>query len=166
MILRGRAHVFGDDINTDYIISSKQKAKTLDIQHMAAHIMEDVDPEFAKRLQPGDFIVAGRNFGCGSSRETAPRVIQAAGLAAVLAVSYSRIFFRNSINVGLPVFRCDTSAIETGDEIEINLEAGTIHHLRSGAVLNSEAVPKVMLNIVGDGGLAAHVRKHGTFCID
>ena len=130
---------------------------------MAHHLMEDLDPTFVGRIQRGDFIVAGRNFGCGSSREAAPRVIQAAGIGAVLATSFARIFFRNSINIGLPVLICDTHWISNGDELEVNLATGTVTNRTTGVEIQARPLPKIMLNIMADGGLAAHIRKHGTF---
>ena len=166
MILRGRAHRFEDDINTDYIISSKHKAQTLRIEDAAKHLMEDIDPGFAARVQPGDIIVAGRNFGCGSSREAAPRVIKAAGIGAVVATSFARIFFRNSINIGLPVLVCDTADIKTGDEIEIDLASGSVRNLSSGTSRTVAPLPQVMRNLIADGGLVPHIRKHGTYQLD
>jgi 3-isopropylmalate/(R)-2-methylmalate dehydratase small subunit len=166
MILKGRAHRFDDDINTDYIISSKYKAQTLRIEDAAKHLMEDIDPGFAARILPGDIIVAGRNFGCGSSREAAPRVIKAAGIGAVVAMSFARIFFRNSINIGLPVLACDTEGIVSGDEIAIDLKSGTVRNLSSGATRHVLPLPKVMMNVIADGGLVAHIRKHGTYKLD
>ena len=106
--MKGKAHRFGNDINTDYIISGRHKFKTLDMDELACHVMEDLDPHFVKRLKKGDFIVAGKNFGCGSSREQAPLALKHAGVAAVLAESFARIYFRNSINNGLPALVCDT----------------------------------------------------------
>jgi 3-isopropylmalate/(R)-2-methylmalate dehydratase small subunit len=166
MILRGRAHRFDDDINTDYIISSKYKAQTLRIEDAAKHLMEDIDPGFAGRVRPGDIIVAGRNFGCGSSREAAPRVIKAAGLGAVVATSFARIFFRNSINIGLPVLASDTSDIASGDEIEIDLANGSVRNLSTGSSRTVQPLPQVMRNLIADGGLVAHIRKHGTYKLD
>jgi 3-isopropylmalate/(R)-2-methylmalate dehydratase small subunit len=166
MILRGRAHRFDDDINTDYIISSKYKAQTLRIEDAAKHLMEDIDPGFAGRVRPGDIIVAGRNFGCGSSREAAPRVIKAAGLGAVVATSFARIFFRNSINIGLPVLASDTSDIASGDEIEIDLANGSVRNLSTGNSRTVQPLPQVMRNLIADGGLVAHIRKHGTYKLD
>ena len=166
MILRGRAHRFDDDINTDYIISSKYKAQTLRIEDAAKHLMEDIDPGFADRIAPGDIIVAGRNFGCGSSREAAPRVIKAAGIAAVVAASFARIFFRNSINIGLPVLACDTRDIGSGDEIEVDLASGQVRNLSTGASKAVQPLPKVMMNVIADGGLVQHIRKHGTHRLD
>ena len=166
MILRGRAHRFDDDINTDYIISSKYKAQTLRIEDAAKHLMEDIDPGFADRIAPGDIIVAGRNFGCGSSREAAPRVIKAAGIAAVVAASFARIFFRNSINIGLPVLACDTRDIGSGDEIDVDLASGQVRNLSTGASKAVQPLPKVMMNVIADGGLVQHIRKHGTYRLD
>jgi 3-isopropylmalate/(R)-2-methylmalate dehydratase small subunit len=165
MILSGHAHCFADNINTDYIIASKYKAKTLDIHEMARHLMEDLDPEFVGRIRPGDFIIGGRNFGCGSSREAAPQVIKAAGIGAVVAISFARIFFRNSINIGLPVFPCDTSFIRNGDELEVDISTGLVTDIATGKNANATPLPQVMVNVIADGGLAAHVRKHGTFVL-
>jgi len=159
----GRAHKFGDDINTDYIIAGKYKFKTLDMRELAQHVMEDLDPEFYRKISPGDFIVAGRNFGCGSSREQAPLVIKYAGIAAVLAKSFARIFYRNAINTGLPVIECDTDGIETGDELIVDLAAGEIRNLTRDAIIRVKPLPGVMLKILKDGGLAAHIKKYGRF---
>ncbi len=163
MILRGKAHVYGDDINTDYIISGKYKFKTLDMDELARHCMEDIDPEFAARVQPGDFIVAGENFGCGSSREQAPLVIKHAGVAAVLAKSFARIFFRNAINKGLPVVECDTSGIRQGDVLEVDLGAGKVTNLTRNAVVEIIPLPAVMMDILKEGGLTSYLKKHGGF---
>ena len=163
MELRGKAHCFGDDVNTDYIISGKYKFKTLDMKELAKHVMEDLDPDFARRVQPGDFVVAGRNFGCGSSREQAPLALLNAGVGAVLAQSFARIFYRNAINTGLPVVICDTSLIESGDELLVDLEKGLLQNLTKGKEIPIKPLPSVMLKILSDGGLAAHFRKYGTF---
>lgn len=132
MVLTGRAHRFGDDVNTDYIISGRYKFKTLDMKELARHVMEDLDPDFYSRLEEGDFLVAGGNFGCGSSREQAPLALKHAGVAAVLAGSFARIYFRNSINNGLPALSCDTSGIENGDRLEVDLEAGVVRNITRG----------------------------------
>ncbi len=132
MLLRGKAHKFGNDINTDYIIAGKYKSKYATVKEQARHVMEDLDPHFYEKIAPGDFVVAGNNFGCGSSRETAPLVIRYANLSAVLAKSFARIFFRNAINTGLPVIRCDTDQIEPGDELEVDLAAGTVKNVTRG----------------------------------
>ena len=163
MELRGKAHCFGDDVNTDYIISGKYKFKTLDMKELAKHVMEDLDPDFARRVQSGDFVVAGRNFGCGSSREQAPLALLNAGVGAVLAQSFARIFYRNAINTGLPVVVCDTSLIESGDELVVDLEEGLLQNLTKGKEITIKPLPSVMLKILSDGGLAEHFRKYGTF---
>lgn len=163
MELRGRAHVFGDDVNTDYIISGKYKFKTLDMKELAAHVMEDLDPEFARKVSPGDFVVAGKNFGCGSSREQAPLALKAAGVGAVLARSFARIFYRNAVNIGLPVVECETTGIAPGDELVVDLEQGLIRNLTQGTEIPVKPLPPFMLRILADGGLVAHFRKHGGF---
>lgn len=163
MLLRGQAHVFGNDINTDYIIASKYKSSTTDMQEMAKHVMADADPNFVKKVKPGDFIVAGNNFGCGSSRETAPLVIKAAKVSAVLARSFARIFFRNAINIGLPVIECDTGTIDGADELEVDLSAGLVRNVTRGTEIRVAPLPPVMLELLNDGGLSAHFKKHGTF---
>ncbi len=166
MELRGRAHKFGDDVNTDYIISGKYKFKTLDMKELAKHVMEDLDPEFAKRVQPGDFVVAGHNFGCGSSREQAPLALLNAGVSAVLASSFARIFYRNAINTGLAVVECDTSGIESGDELLVDLEKGVLRNLTREKEIAIKPLPSFMLKVLADGGLVAHFRKYGTFNLD
>ncbi len=129
----GTAHRFGDDISTDHITPGRLAHLRSDLPELAKHTLEDADPTFAGRVQPGDFVVAGRNFGLGSSREHAPLVIKVCGVSAILAKSVARIFFRNAINQGLPVLVCDTDAIADGDQLEVDLEAGTVRDLTSGA---------------------------------
>jgi 3-isopropylmalate/(R)-2-methylmalate dehydratase small subunit len=163
MVLKGKAHVFGDDVNTDYIISGKYKFKTLDMNELACHCMEDVDPEFTSKVQPGDFIVAGGNFGCGSSREQAPLVIKHAGVGAVLARSFARIFFRNAINKGLPAVECDTSGIRNGDELVVDLSAGKVANLTRNTEVEITPLPAVMMDILREGGLTDYLSKHGGF---
>jgi 3-isopropylmalate/(R)-2-methylmalate dehydratase small subunit len=164
MILRGKAHKFGDSINTDYIISGKYKFKTLDMDELAKHIMEDLDPEFYSKIEPGDFIVAGKNFGLGSSREQAPLVIKHAKISAVIAQSFARIFFRNAINTGLPLIVCpETDRIASGDELEVDLQAGIVRDVTKRIELRSEPLPPIMIRILQDGGLAEHILKHGGF---
>ena len=159
--MKGKAHKFGDDVNTDYIISGRHKFKTLDMDELAKHVMEDLDPNFYSKVKEGDFIVAGGNFGCGSSREQAPLAVKHAGIAGVVADSFARIYFRNSINNGLPALVVDTSGIEDGDELEVDLEAGRVKDVTKGIELESKPLPKVMLDILSDGGLVEHVKKHG-----
>jgi len=161
MKFRGKAWKFGDDINTDYIISGKYKFKTLDNRELAKHLMEDIDPEFSKKISPGDFIVAGKNFGCGSSREQAPLAIKYAGISAVIAKSFARIFFRNAINVGLPVLESkDTDRIDNLDELEVDVLNGTIRNLSKGIELKANPLPEFMVSILKDGGLVEHFKKH------
>ncbi len=166
MVLKGKAHKFGDDINTDYIISGKYKFKTLDMDELARHVFEDIDPDFVKRASPGDFVVAGRNFGCGSSREQAPLALKHAKVGAVLAKSFARIFYRNAINTGLPVVECDTDGIDPGDELEVDLASGVVRNLTKGTEIKARPLPKVMLRILEDGGLVEHIKKHGDFKLD
>jgi 3-isopropylmalate/(R)-2-methylmalate dehydratase small subunit len=163
MLLKGKAHILGNDVNTDDIIASKYKSSTTDMLEMSKYLMENVDPDFVRRIAPGDFMVAGSNFGCGSSRETAPRVIKLAGLSAVLAKGFARIFFRNAINVGLPVVECDTSGIQAGDQIEVDLSAGLVRNITRGTEIKVAQLPPVMLELLNDGGLSEHFKKYGTF---
>lgn len=164
MNLMGRAHKFGDSINTDYIISGKYKFKTLDMDELAKHVMEDLDPDFHSKITPGDFIVAGKNFGLGSSREQAPLAIKHAKISAVIAQSFARIFFRNAINTGLPILICrDADRIDEGDELEVDLSSGLISNRTKGEEMKAEKLPPIMIKILGDGGLAEHLIKHGGF---
>ena len=164
-VLRGRAWVFGDDISTDHIAPGRLFHLRTNLPELAKHVMEDADPAFASSMRPGDIIVGGRNFGLGSSREHAPRIIKLAGVGAVLAQSFARIFFRNAINVGLPALQCDTAGIRTGDELQIDLAAGEVRNLRSGSVIVFVPLPPVMVTILSDGGLVAHLQKHGGFAL-
>ncbi|HMK91451.1 MAG TPA: 3-isopropylmalate dehydratase small subunit [Thermoleophilia bacterium] len=161
--MHGRAWTFGDDVSTDHIAPGRLFHLRNDLPELAKHVLEDADPEFAKRVRPGDFVVGGRNFGLGSSREHAPRIIKLAGVGAVLAQSFARIFFRNAVNVGLPVLQCDTSRIERFDELEVDLEAGVVHDRTNGVSVPFQPLPPVMLKILSDGGLVEHFRKYGEF---
>jgi 3-isopropylmalate/(R)-2-methylmalate dehydratase small subunit len=160
-MISGRVQRFGSDINTDYIIAAQHKAASLDVTEMARHTFEDIDPEFVGRVRPGDVVVAGANFGCGSSRETAPRVLIACGISAVVAPSFGRIFFRNAINVGLPVIECDTAGIEQDDAIEIDLESGHVSIRQRGLERHARPLPDVMRALLDAGGLANYLRLHG-----
>ena len=164
-VLRGRAWIFGDDISTDHIAPGRLFHLRTDLPEFAKHVMEDADPEFAQKVSPGDFIVAGRNFGLGSSREHAPRIIKLAGVGAVLAQSFARIFFRNAINVGLPVLQCDTRGVGRGDELAVDLTAGEVRDLTTGSVVSFVPLPAVMVTILSDGGLVEHLQKHGGFAL-
>lgn len=166
MELKGKSHKFGDDVNTDYIISGRYKFKTQDMKELATHVMEDLDPDFYNKVSPGDFIVAGKNFGCGSSREQAPLAIINASISAVIGKSFARIFYRNCINTGLPLIECDTSQIEPGDELEIDLGGGVLKNLTQGIDIAITPLPPVMLKILSDGGLVEHFKKYGGFNFD
>jgi len=161
MKLTGKIFRFGDDINTDYIISSKNKSKILDPKELAQHIMEDIRPGFAKELHPGDLIVAGENFGCGSSRETAPRVIKDIGISAVVAKSFARIFYRNCINIGLPVIICNTDFLNEGQELTVDLDNGVIQVTGSNEKLSFARYPAQMQEIFNAGGMLPWLRQRG-----
>ncbi len=161
-MVKGKAHRFGDDINTDYIISGKYKFKTLDMKELAQHLFEDLVPGFAERVKTGDLIVAGENFGCGSSREQAPLVIKEAGISCVVAKSFARIFYRNAINVGLPVVECNTESIEDGDLLEVDLDSGRLMDLSKGRQISFQPLPPFMQGILQEGGLVQYLRKYGT----
>ena len=162
-MLRGRAFKFGDSISTDHIIPGRFAHLRSNPPELAKHVLEDADPTFVSRVKEGDFIVAGSNFGLGSSREHAPMVIKMAGVKAILAKSVARIFFRNAINLGLPVLICDTDMINDGDELEIDLGAGTIRDITSGDRFTSGKIPEVMLHILDEGGLIPYIQKYGDF---
>jgi len=161
MSLKAKAFKYGDDINTDYIISGKYKFKSADMEAMAVHAMEELDPDYYAKVSPeGGFLVAGTNFGCGSSREQAPLVLLHSNTKAVIAKSFARIFYRNAINTGLPVVTLDTDQIAEGDELELDLEAGVVRNLTQDTVLEFAPLPPVMAQLLADGGLVAHLRKN------
>ena len=160
-MLKGKAFKFGDDISTDHIIPGKYAYLRSNLPELAKHVMEDADPLFASRVKPGDFIVGGNNFGLGSSREHAPLVIKMAGVKAILAKSVARIFFRNAINLGLPILICNTDDIANGDQLEIELDAGIIRNKTNGKTLTFGKIPDVMLKILDEGGLLPYIEKHG-----
>jgi 3-isopropylmalate/(R)-2-methylmalate dehydratase small subunit len=164
-ILRGRAFKFGDDISTDLIIAGKYAHLRSNLPELAKHVMEDANPDFIKQVHQGDFIVGGSNFGLGSSREHAPLVIKMAGVSAVLAKSFARIFFRNAINQGLPALICNTDKINQGDQLEVNLEEGVIINISKDEKYTFTKIPAVMLSILNDGGLIPYINKHGDFKI-
>lgn len=160
-MLTGRAFKFGDDISTDHIIPGKYAYIRSNLPELTKHVMEDADSTFATRVKKGDFIVGGNNFGLGSSREHAPLVIKMAGVKAILAKSVARIFFRNAINLGLPVLICNTDEIDDGDILEIDLEAGHILDRTNNKSLTFGKIPEVMLHILDKGGLLPYIEKHG-----
>jgi 3-isopropylmalate/(R)-2-methylmalate dehydratase small subunit len=163
MLLKGKSWKFGDNISTDHIAPGRLFHLRSNLPELAKHVLEDADPEFASKMKAGDFVVGGNNFGLGSSREHAPTIIKIAGVSAVLAKSFARIFFRNAINVGLPVLICDTDRIERDDELEADLSTGIIKNISKNIDINFKALPDVMIQILNDGGLAAHIKKHGDF---
>ncbi|HLB29032.1 MAG TPA: 3-isopropylmalate dehydratase small subunit [Dehalococcoidia bacterium] len=159
MNLRGRVHKYGADVNTDVIIPARY-LNTIDPQELAAHCMEDIDTEFLRRVRPGDIIVAGANFGCGSSREHAPIAIRAAGISCIVAESFARIFFRNAINLALPVLECREAlaASDPGDDLEVELETGSIRNITKGLEFQAKPYPPFMLEIIQAGGLIEYTR--------
>jgi 3-isopropylmalate/(R)-2-methylmalate dehydratase small subunit len=163
MDLKGKAHKFGDDINTDYIMSSRHRTQTLDYKQLAKHLMEDIRPGFYANVQPGDFIVGGKNFGCGSSREYAPKIIKAGGISAILAKTFARIFYRNAINLGLPLIECDTDQIGEGDVLRVNLARGEVFNETRGGSIQANPMPEFMVTLLNEGGTANFIRKHGKF---
>lgn len=165
MELKGKARRLpqDNDINTDYVISGRYKFKIQDPVELAKHVMEDLDPTFYSRLQKGDFLVAGTNFGCGSSREQAPMAIKYANIGAVIAKSFARIFYRNCFNLGLLAIECNTDSFKEGDELTIDLDNGVINNLTQGQEIKISPLPKTMQTLLADGGLVEHFKKHGRY---
>jgi len=160
MIIRGRCWKFGDNVDTDAIIPARY-LNTTDPRELGAHCMEDVCPQFAAKVRPGDILVAGENFGCGSSREHAPVALRGAGIACVIAASFARIFFRNAINTGLPIIECPAAVvvIQEGDEVEVDIAKGLLRHLRSGRKFAIEPFPPEIRRIIEAGGLMNLVKQ-------
>jgi len=159
MIIKGKVHKFTDDINTDDIIAAKYLVST-DAQELGKHCMETVSPNFSSAVSPGDIIIAGNNFGCGSSREHAPLAIKGCGISAVIAKSFAAIFFRNAINIGLPFLEsADVDKINEGDLIEVDLSTGVIKNITQNQNYKTQAFPEFLQEIVGSGGLINWVKK-------
>jgi 3-isopropylmalate/(R)-2-methylmalate dehydratase small subunit len=160
MILHGRVWKFGNDVDTDVIIPVQHTVGT-DVAEFGKHCMEGLDPLFSSKVKPGDIIVAGTNFGCGSSREPAPLAIKAAGISCVIAKSFARIFYRNSFNVGLPLLDSGEApdGVETGDEIEVDLDSGEIRVPGRVTTFRANAIPPFMQQLIADGGLMQHIAK-------
>ena len=163
MATKGKSWKFGDNISTDHIAPGRLFHLRSNLPELAKHVLEDADPEFASKMSSGDFVVGGNNFGLGSSREHAPTIIKLAGVSAVVAKSFARIFYRNAINVGLPVIQCDTDKIDAGDELELDIENGTLKNLTKDITLTFPPYPGIMRTILDDGGLVAHITKNGDF---
>jgi len=160
MIIKGKVHKFGNDINTDDIIAAKYLVTTDDAE-LGRHCMENIAPEFALKVVKGDIIVAGKNFGCGSSREHAPRALKGCGVSAVIAKSFARIFFRNAINIGMPFLESnDADKIAEGDSLEIDLANGIIKNLDKSEVYKTQPFPEFLQEIVREGGLMGYIKKN------
>ena len=162
--IKAQAHVYGDHIDTDRIIPGKY-TKTLDMTTLANHVLEDLDPEFNKIVEQGDILVAGVNFGCGSSREQAPLALKKAGISVVIAKDFARIFFRNAINIGLPVLEIADHNIQKGAELEVDLKAGTVDDRTAGVTYTATKLPDIMIRILGEGGLVNYLMKHGDYSL-
>ncbi len=159
MKLKGKVHKYGADVNTDVIIPARYLYLARS-EELAPHCMEDIDKDFISRVQPGDIIVAGTNFGCGSSREHAPLALKAAGISCIIARSFARIFFRNAINIGLPILECDEAEgkIDSGDTLEVELGSGEIRNLTRGISFRAKPYPDFMLELIASGGLIEYTR--------
>jgi 3-isopropylmalate/(R)-2-methylmalate dehydratase small subunit len=159
MVLKGQAHKYGANVDTDVIIPARY-LNVSEPTELARHCMEDIDPEFVKKVKKGDIIVAGANFGCGSSREHAPLSIKSAGVSCVIASSFARIFFRNAINIGLPLLECAecVEKINSGDSLEVDLSSGKIVNLSSGQVFTAKPYPEFMAELINAGGLVEYTR--------
>lgn len=161
MIINGTSIKLGDNINTDFIISGRYKFAVTDIKELSKHIMEDIDPDFHAKVKPGkSIIVAGKNFGMGSSREQAPLVIKEAGITAILAKTFARIFFRNAFNIGLALVETDTDRIGEGDSLVIDLDKGVVKDLTKGIDLEINPLPEFMQELLREGGIINYYKKH------
>ncbi len=159
-MLKGKVHKYGSDVNTDEIIPARYLYLS-EPDELAEHCMEDIDADFLKRVEPGDIIVATTNFGCGSSREHAPIAIKASGISCVIAKSFARIFFRNSINIGLPLLECEEAVdrIDNGDIVEVDLASGTITNMSNGKTFTAKPYPGFMNELIAAGGLIEYTKK-------
>ena len=162
MRLEGKSIKLGDNINTDFIISGRYKFSITDMKELAKHIMEDIDPAFPSKITPGrSIIIAGNNFGMGSSREQAPLVIKEAGIVAVLSPKFARIFYRNGFNIGLPLIETDTSKIDESDELDIDLDSGIVKNLTKNIELKIKPFPQFMQGLLTEGGIVNYYKKYG-----
>lgn len=163
MTLKGKAWKFPDNISTDHIAPGRLFHLRSNLPEFAKHVLEDADPEFAVKMNKGDFVVAGNNFGLGSSREHAPQIIKISGVSAVIAKSFARIFYRNAINIGLLLLECDTDKINAGDELEVDIKNGVIKDITQNIEIEFTPLPEVMIKLLEDGGLIEHIKKYGDF---
>lgn len=161
MKMNGRAWKFGNSISTDQICPGRYFHLRTNLPELAKHTLEDARKEYASNVKPGDIVVAGRNFGMGSSREHAPLVIKRSGASAVVAKSFARIFYRNAVNIGLPVIICDTERIDDGDELSIYLEIGRLLDETKKFEITFTPMPSTMMRILSEGGLVPYIQKHG-----
>ena len=159
MNAKGFVHKYPDNVDTDVIIPARY-LNTPDAKELASHCMEDIDADFTKKVKEGDIMVAGWNFGCGSSREHAPLAIKTAGISCVIAKTFARIFYRNSINIGLPILECEAAsdAIQAGDEVEVNFDTGVITNITKGETYQAEPFPEFIQEIIRKGGLMASIQ--------
>lgn len=162
-MLKGKVWKFPDNISTDHIAPGRLFHLRSNLPEFAKHVLEDADPNFASQVQKGDFIVAGSNFGLGSSREHAPQIIKLSGVNAVIAKSFARIFYRNAINIGLLLLECDTDGIDAQDELEVDVREGIIKNLTKNTEIKFKPLPEVMIKLQQDGGLIEHIKKYGDF---
>lgn len=160
MKANGKVHKYGDNVDTDVIIPARY-LNTPDAKELASHCMEDIDKEFVNKVNEGDIMVGGFNFGCGSSREHAPLAIKTAGISCVIAKTFARIFYRNAINIGLPILECEAAsdAIEDGDQVEIDFNTGVITNVTKGETYSAEPFPEFIQDIISAGGLMASIKK-------
>ncbi len=162
MVKSGKSWKFGDDVNTDIIISGKYKLSITDLDQLSKHAMEAAMPDFAEKVQKGDCVVAGKNFGSGSSREQAPLVLMHLGVSAVIAKSFARIFYRNALNIGLPAVECEQAdRISEGDLLEVDLAKGVVRNISKGESYAVKPFPPQLRVILSEGGLVSYVKKHG-----
>ncbi len=163
-MIKGNTHVYGDNIDTDRIIPGKY-TKTLDLSTLADHVLEDLDPSFRSKVKQGDILVAGKNFGCGSSREQAPLALKKAGVSVVVAEYFARIFFRNAINIGLPVIEIGNHSIRSGHNVQVDLSEGSVKDMTSGEVYEGQKIPQVMMDILAEGGMVNYLKKNKRYVL-
>ncbi len=163
-LIKGRVHVYGDNVDTDRIIPGKY-TKTLDVKSLSEHVLEDLDPEFRNNMQKGDMVMGGDNFGCGSSREQAPLALKASGVSAVIARYFARIFYRNAVNIGLPVIEVKELEANSGDILEVDLVKGLVRNITWGTFYQTAKLPKVMMDILTAGGLVNYLKNNDTYIL-